>query len=186
MGEIITKLNTVVLTVEKNKNLTNIQADRLEQYMRKENIIIAGLKEGEDEGAAELEADLGKLFDDMGVEVVGADISTYHRLGRKTGQKTRPVIVRFVKRRTKEAIMGKRKNLKEKHPGIYVNEDMTPARHRLFNMVRRLPTVERVNVKDGIIHVNTKTGRHVKIENAEDLFELGVDEIDYDTIYNQK
>jgi hypothetical protein len=60
--------------------------------------------------------------------------------------------------------MSHRKTLKDRFgEKIFISDNLWPARHRLFKHVRKLPEVEHTNVKDGIIHVNTKNNTYVNM-----------------------
>ena len=115
------------------------------------------------------------------------DISACHRVGRpKNGSKA--IIVRFVSRKTRTAIMRSKKQLKHKNPTIFINDDLTSLRSRLLGYVKHLHIVENAWTIDGRIICRKKlppgtpqdASRNVVIESPDDLFDkLGVTNIDY-------
>ena len=82
----------------------------LEQYGRKANVKIYGLKdEGEGETHVETERGVEKLCrDKLGVVLDKGDISIAHRIGRSAEGTNRSIIVKFTRRVTKEKIMKQR------------------------------------------------------------------------------
>lgn len=87
--------------------LNRYENDRLEQYMRRNNLDIIGLAEEEEEI---LQAKTIEVAADMGVAVEPGDISMVHRLG-KPGERSRPVIVRFCHIKKRNAVMMKKKEI---------------------------------------------------------------------------
>ena len=61
---------------------------------------------------------------DVGVDVTPEAFAAVHRVGKK-GDKPRQVMVRFVSRRVRDTVMGKKKMLKEQGKGVFINEDLT-------------------------------------------------------------
>ena len=91
--------------------------DELEQYTRRDNIVIHGLPEPARENEEGLLEDIGKLFRIIDPDIGQDCVSVAHRLGRKdiaeeTGR-CRPVVVRFTRRRDRQRIMKKKKILKD-------------------------------------------------------------------------
>ncbi|KAL8594424.1 hypothetical protein ACOMHN_018132 [Nucella lapillus] len=86
--------------------------------------------------------------------------------------------------------MEKRKVLKEipRMKKIYVNDDLTSLWSKLLHKVKALPAVQRVTTThDGRIVAflqpapgqSTRTPLVIYVENPDDLFQLGVPEVDY-------
>lgn len=182
MGKLKVELNT---NLEKNRLLCKYDSDAIEQYSRRDNIRITGITEVEGE---DLFAKITEITKDIGVVVdPRLDISTVHRVGRRnaTGTHSRPIICKFVRRRTKDEVMRSRKKLKDigKYKGlVYINEDLTTLRSKLLGYVKSLPDVLRVNSNSGKLFCNLKNGSLVVIENPDDLFNLGLNDIDYNRL----
>ena len=104
----------------KNKVLTD-RLNNLEDYSRRDNMVISGIAENLGEDCREICASLFKnVFDMKNVEVVRA-----HRLGSNT-VRNRKLIVRVKYFEDKQKIMKNRKILKEKNPGVYIDDDFSP------------------------------------------------------------
>jgi hypothetical protein len=115
--------------------------DRLEQYTRRESVETKTLK----------------VLKDAGVEVVPDDIAAVRRVG-KPQNGIRPILVKFVSRRKRHEVMVKKKTLKGKpgYESVFIGDDLTPLRARLFGTVKKLPNVDKAWVVDGRIHVQRK------------------------------
>lgn len=130
------------------------RVDQLEQYTRKDNIIISGLPahsyaatarksvstEPDDVTDEELEANVLKFFEtDLGVPLSPADISVIHYVPSKQGKN---ILVKFTSRKAKLRVLKNRANLKGKK--IYVSDHLTRRNNQLFYQARML-------VKDNLI-----------------------------------
>lgn len=79
----------------------------------------------------------------LGISITRSDISVAHRLGVKgsgsaSSRGPAPIIVRFVHRKTRDAVFRARKQLKSVRPGVYINEHLTPENALLFKQARLL------------------------------------------------
>ena len=85
----------------------------MEQYTRRINVRIYGVAEPQpEENTDNLAVDFFKS--ELNVDVASNDISRSHCVGKKSGAKPRPIIVRFTKHNTKVAVMSRRRVLKER------------------------------------------------------------------------
>jgi ribA/ribD-fused uncharacterized protein len=116
-----------------------------EDYSRRDNMIITGLKEEEEENCRDIVAHfLNSCFEMNIVEVVRT-----HRLGKPVGTRGegRKIIVRFKHHEDKEHIMKNRWRLKEKARGVYVEDDFCneTARRRasLYPIVKELKNTDK-------------------------------------------
>ena len=82
-------------------------SDANEQYGRRENVRIFGVEEQTGEDMYQQVVDVVK---GTGVEICKSAISVCHRLPAR-GQSGKPIIVKFVRRETKPALMKKRSGL---------------------------------------------------------------------------
>ena len=81
-----------------------------------------------------------------GVEICKIDISLCHRLPAR-GQSGKPIIVKFVRRETKLAMMKKKKGLRHQSGGpIYINDDITQLRARLLESLKEKPDGKAANM----------------------------------------
>lgn len=156
------------------------EKDRLEQYGRKDSVRISGVAETEGEKVEEV---IKKIAEAAGVEMETKDISACHRLGRR-GQRPRNIICRFVSRQTKSELMKKRKELKGKEgfQGVFINDDLTQMRQKLFGIVRQCDGVSRANTNDGKIYCTMRSSpnaRPIIVETPDDLHKLGINSIPF-------
>ena len=96
------------------------------------------------------------LSSKLGIRVEKNDIDVAHRLGKFTQDKTRPVIVKFVRRQTKSDVMRNAKLLKD--TGIFLNEDLTKLNAEVLASARlKAPEmVERAWAFEGKLYVRYK------------------------------
>nr|KAG5689649.1 hypothetical protein BaRGS_029888 [Batillaria attramentaria] len=187
------KDNAVVAQrLQRNLILARYRADSLEQYGRREIVRIVGMKEEEEE---DVEGKVLKIFKDAGAEVDSSDISVVHRTGPKSstarGRGPRPILVKFVSRRKKREVMMKKKELKGKtgYKDVYLNDDLTSLRAKLFSYVKRSKIFGSVWTVDGKILCTKKqpVGLHSHaqrpppfvIESPDDLFAAGFSDVDF-------
>ena len=178
--------NVAQSTVTPQLRVLTYKYDALEQYTRRENVRISGITESSDSNAS-LEKKVVKLLQDTGTKVTEHDIAACHYTGGARNG-SRPVIVRFVSRRTRTLIMKSKKNIKEKNPRVFINDDLTSLRSKLFSYVKHLDIVDNAWTIEGRIYcrkklpvgMNHSSSRPVVIESPDDLFEkLGETSIDY-------
>ena len=140
------------INAEKDEKIRDLQSrvDNLEQYSRMENVIISGLRTTPDthlqhtpgENDA-LEENVLALFNkQLDVPITKSDISVCHTLRRRSNDsindnnQQRDIIVRFVSRRSKTAVMRNARRLKGTK--IYVNEHLTTKHVTLAKTARKL------------------------------------------------
>ena len=170
-----------------------IESDKADQEKRANNVKIFGVIEKEGESDSDLRDAIKKV-----AQVMNAPLNenfTAYRLGKKTGIKNRPVLVKISSGKEKAVIMASKKKLKDNQAikdderysdKVMVLEDLTDARLKLLKTVRELPGTDFAFVKDGYIMVRQRTGKFVKIESADDLFHLGLDDVKYENYYRMK
>ncbi|XP_076435986.1 uncharacterized protein LOC143275623 [Babylonia areolata] len=195
------QFNQDVEVLKKQNLLLQYKIDKQEQYSRRENVKIIGIPEQDNE---DLEEEVSKVFQAAGCTIKPSEIAVVHRSGqRKTNSHNstvsrgnapagRPVLVKFVSRRTKATLMEKRRALKEtqEFKKVFINDDLTPLRSRLLHVAKRNEVVDRVSTThDGRIRCvlkktpgQTTNAKVVLIDNPDDLFHLGVDSVDFEAL----
>jgi hypothetical protein len=176
------KMNDELL--KSNKGLSE-KCDYLENYQRRDNLIIAGLplvsasdaagNHIEGESSRQVIDQCSKLFHDMGLEISSKDISTAHRLPRR-GSQAASTIVRFVSRQNRDEVFTKRRILKdigqERGYKIYINDDLSPNTRSIFNAARKLHQNKRI---DGVwtsfqrIKIKKLSGEIIIVSTMADL-----------------
>lgn len=183
-----------------NIRVNKYETDRLEQYTRRENIRIHNLPVVDGKSLLSNVVDtLNDMFrygaeGDPPFRVEERDISTCQRINRKqeltgddddAGANRKQTIVRFVSRRVVANVYKYKKNLKEmvkyNSDNVYITDDLTQMRLKLKAVVKDIDGVSKVFTKDGNIHCD-KGGSHFVITSPDDLFNLGVDSINYEEL----
>ena len=154
--------------------------DNNEQYTRRENLRITGIREREGESTSQL---VVQLAGRMGVQLQEADISVSHRLGTPrdaSANAPRPIIVRFVRREMKDDILRHRKNLKDlpvddlahNESKIYVNDDMTHLKTTMRKILMKQPGVIRVGSINGKLLFTYKINNKEETTSIQDPMDL--------------
>ena len=91
----VTKLWEERQTTQDNINSAKIQSVDNAQYVRRTNIIIYGVKEGRDDKEDPGVVVRGLIKDKLKYNLTPRDIEICHRLGTRTLNKKRPIVIRF-------------------------------------------------------------------------------------------
>lgn len=155
----IAKLQEKVGTLENKVTVLESQLDDIDQYERRDTIIISG-PALPNEQSMENPTDLivNTIKDNLKININHADINIAHRLGQKKQNYDRPVIVKLSNRSKKSEIMDACVTVK---PNLYVNESLTPKRRSIFAKiwaVRKIhrETFQQCYTRDGKIIVKLK------------------------------
>ncbi|KAH7954483.1 hypothetical protein HPB49_018916 [Dermacentor silvarum] len=129
-------IKTRLATVENSssgKDVSDLK-DRindLEQYSRRQNLEIHGLKSEANEN---LLPKINKLGASLGLrQLVEEDINGVHRLPAKQGRES-PILVRFVSRKTKDNWQEKDRQLRESKSDVLFYDNLTPRNKHLLWM----------------------------------------------------
>ena len=122
----------------------HLQNDALEQYGRRSSLRFSGVSE-EFENSTDGVLEVANNIMELDPPLHREDISISHRLPKPRGapaREPRSIIVRFISKEERNRVISNRKELKkhnqENDARIYINEDLTAFRSKLFSMVRRL------------------------------------------------
>ncbi|CAG2201914.1 unnamed protein product [Mytilus edulis] len=134
-----TKINRLQAGMRNNE----YSMDALAQYSRKENVRVSGIKEVNDETDENIIDSILNIGAAMDFQLNPVTIVDAHRLGKVLG-KTRQIISRFANRATRNRFISNRRKLKqsEDFKGVFISDDLTPLRFKLFQMVRKLEDVK--------------------------------------------
>ena len=135
-------------TLAKENEVLKQEVSELQQYTRRDNVMVFGVPESEHETTYDV---INTLSAVIGAEAAIQDVSIAHRLPAKPG-KTRPIVIRFSKRRSRDQWLQSFKNearkddsgpgisaqkLKAQLPGrITAGEQLTVANRELLNKTR--------------------------------------------------
>lgn len=86
-----------------------VSLNDLEQYSRKNNVVISGVPEEDGESALGIVIELGRV---LGVSIRPEEVDAAHRFGKPSG-KPRPILARFVTYSKRDEFYRERKNLRE-------------------------------------------------------------------------
>ncbi|KAB0795745.1 hypothetical protein PPYR_04766 [Photinus pyralis] len=127
------------------------ELDVLQQYSRRNNVRILGIKETVNENLDEIVINLFKSKLNVNLEI--DHIDRMHRVGKPTSGSSRQIIVKFTSYRYRKLVFDNKKLLKG--TGIRIAEDLTKTRLMLLKeAISRYPR-ENVWSFDGNIWVNT-------------------------------
>jgi regulator of replication initiation timing len=146
-------------TLAKENRILHERLSTLEAYSKSDNLIIRGLPESSaasrataspapddanvlKETHSQVEDSVLRLCKDvLGVDITPADISIAHRLKAEPKDRFRPIIVRFVNRRTRNAVYDAKKKLKTTSTStnrVFIFEHLTKEAGELFFEARKL------------------------------------------------
>ena len=170
---------------KQNTKIVHMEKDLYEnaQYNRRNNIELFGICDEIDDD--ELEENVIKILNTIGVECSANDIEACHRLpSRRNTDKPKRVITRFVNRKVCEKALERRKSLKDidlsdinlslKDSRIFINDNLYPYYKGLLGKCRLLQLDRCIHSywswKGSIFYKLTENGRITKVTHEEDLF----------------
>ena len=129
LGKIIENL------VEKLKSLSS-DIDDLEQYSRRNCLILHGVNESNDENTDEI---LIKTFsEELGVEIKEDDLGRSHKVGnpKRKNNKPRPIVVKFARYAVRREIFMNKRKLKGKR--LLITESLTSSQMQLLDEAQKI------------------------------------------------
>lgn len=138
---------------------------RNEQYSRRSNICIHGLVEKQSEDSPQVVIDF--LQDKLNIKLSATDLDAAHRIPIQDKTKPRPLIVKFLRRSHRDAVIKKRSNLKGS--GISIHEDLTSDNQKLLVRVKSHAHVENAWSQNGNIYAKLKSGSIHKITRSSNI-----------------
>lgn len=151
---------------KQNQELRN-RLEGTEHYIRSKNIRVYGIIEQETEVLVDVMCEV--LRSKLKTNITTNDVDQIYRVGKKSADSTRPIIVKLASIKTKELILKSRKMLKG--TAVVVAEDLTREKHSLLKeAVQRLGS-RNVWTMNGSVYVNAKN-RKYRIRCREDLEKL--------------
>lgn len=162
-----------VIISEQTCEITNLKVviNKTEQYSRRKNIEIHGVKQSENENVLDLVKSLSEKLELP--PITEHSVEAVHRLRTREGR-VAPILVRFTERNTRDLWIKKRVALKR--DGVYVNENLTATTKNLLWVTKnkaRDKEYKFIWVKNGQIFVRQKEGAAViRIESEADLNKL--------------
>ena len=150
--------------------------DELEQYSRRNCLLIHGIPENESEDTTKVAID---TFAKLDVTVTTGHIDRSHRLGRKTTNastdkkmRPRPVIVKFTSYLQRSMVYRNKRKLK--NSGKSITENLTVKRLQLLREASDNVSVQAAWSTDGRITCLLTNDKRVTITNRSDLLKLEI------------
>jgi len=139
----LTTQNKILASEVKELKKSN---EQLSYELRKQGLILFGLPESDSSKETDLESKVYKLFEKQ-LKIQNVEIDTCFRLGKKTETKLRPVKMRFVRLRDRNAVWLARLKLTKPY---HLNENLTPearATRKILIDARNAATDDRKDAK---------------------------------------
>ena len=138
LKEKISSLEDENTTLKDRVALLGVKVDKAEQYSHRNCLRLSGLSETKDESVDEKIMELAVAID---ADPTITEID--HRLGKPRGEasKTKPrdMIIEFISFRARQKVLRNRRKLRENgYTRVFVNEDLTYTRDRIFYSTRKL------------------------------------------------
>ncbi len=140
-------------SAELSKNITNIsnqlgefkvEIDSTKQKLKENNVRLVGLPDSQPQEGDEMKSTIIQFSEDhLGLDISNDDIEKVTRLGKKEENKSRDVLVTFRSKQIRNKFYRQRRKLydastMQSSSGVYINEDLTPYRQRLYFDARNL------------------------------------------------
>lgn len=148
----------------------------LENYSRRNNIVIHGIPYSNEENVMEVAQKAGKL---VGVSLEPRDIDIAHRLRSKNEKLPPPFIIKLVNRYKKFEIMAQARKLKptaekiggEKKTKVFFNDHLTPEAQHILTAAKEISNQVKVWSRNGEVFCQGKEPgcRILKLESLDDV-----------------
>lgn len=127
------KKDEMIISLKKRLEDVENKLDDTEQYSRRTSVRISGIPEEATEDVADK---VTKVFEVMKVKPV---INRVHRVGPRIphSKEPRPIICQFTTYPDKRAVMQGKKDIGRTYPKVFINEDLTRHRARIFFIARQ-------------------------------------------------
>nr|KAG5692854.1 hypothetical protein BaRGS_020882 [Batillaria attramentaria]KAG5695781.1 hypothetical protein BaRGS_013869 [Batillaria attramentaria]KAG5705595.1 hypothetical protein BaRGS_034793 [Batillaria attramentaria] len=157
------------------KRSTETRHNDLEQYQRRWNLRIFGVKETQNEDC--VQKCLQVFNDKVHVNTEEADIQVAHRVkastqhsrgaGAQGGRRAAAIIVQFANRRVRDKILQNRKVLAKS--GVTISEDLTAKNFQLLKAAQVHTATITAWSSNGKIIAQLKNGKKVRVETDTDI-----------------
>lgn len=142
------------------------KVDELEQYQRRPCLRIFGVEERDQENTDDIAVEVAQK---IGVQLTTNDIDRSHRVGRRQGDRPRPIIIKFSSYRKRSEVFRNKRQLKS--TGLTIREDLTKVRYNLLRDAIAKFGVTHVWTQDGVIFVKQGDSKK-RVTCASDLNNL--------------
>ncbi|XP_059050853.1 uncharacterized protein LOC131845780 [Achroia grisella] len=144
------------------------QQDHLEMHSRRKILLIHGIREDCD---ANLTLQVTKLFaEKLKVSISLDNISRIHHMGRVTGGKPRPILVKFRSIEVRNKVWTAKTGFKSS--GITMSEFLTKVRHEAFMNARKHFGISKCWTQNGAVLIIGTDGKKHQVSSGADLNRL--------------
>ena len=162
--DLFTRYEVRIQQLEKDVACLRSDNDRMEQYSRRANIRIHGVKEVPNENVEEVVINV--LKEKMKLNIDSDAVDRCHRLGPNS-QKNRTIIVKFARYNFKKMVVSGRRELKGTK--IVITEDLTKKRHEVLRRVWKEFGTRDTWTVDGVIYHRDSGNNKLRFETLEDV-----------------
>jgi hypothetical protein len=141
--------------------------DELEQYGRRNCLIIHGVPEKQDENT---DNEVLNIFNNkLQINVKAEDLDRSHRLGRnrQVSSRPRPIIVKFARYNKRTEVFRSKKKLKAS--GVSISESLTIKRYDLYMAAQKHPLIKSTWTLDGRIICLLTNNKKIVVQTKIDL-----------------
>lgn len=153
--------------MEKKSDDFDDRLDALEQYSRRNCLLIHGVKEDDRENCLKVAEDF--FSNKLRVKVNPILLGRAHRIGphRASNDSSRPIIVRFLSYQERDKVWRVKKNLKS--TGFLITESLTATRKKILHEAKNWVGTRNVWTQDGKIVILRENGSRAFISSMRDL-----------------
>ncbi|GFO06943.1 hypothetical protein PoB_003344800 [Plakobranchus ocellatus] len=165
-------LTDEVSSLRQTINELGLKVYELEQYGRRANVRVFGLRDKKDETSAATVKTVTEIIRTKlnWREFNPSQIDVAHRIGPYRNNADRSVIVRFCSHATATEVKRRRRNLKGTN--IVLTEDLTPITLEKYKRVKSLSEIKQAWTKDGEIVVKNFKDTVIKMAKGESVEDL--------------
>ena len=161
-----------------------IELTSLDQYGRRENVEICNIPESITQ--EQLQKHTIEVLKTVNITVTGKDIHAVHRIGKKSNNRPRNVIVRFVNRKTAFTLLKNKKKLNNTpFKNYFVIENLCPYNKRIFNALYKRKKNKEIHSLwsyNGNVFVKVReSDDRAQVQHLDEIEELFSDENDDDS-----
>ena len=149
--EKITQLEERVKELEKEKKDIYDNIDEMEQYSRRNCLLLHGVRENSNENTDDIV--VKTISENLDIDIQKEDLDRTHRVGKgnRADGKARPIIIKFARYNVRRNVYSNKRKLKGK--SVLITESLTAARVRLLKQAQTRYGVKNVWTSDGrILH----------------------------------
>lgn len=151
---------------------TQSRLNQAEQFSRRNNVIISGLAEENNENSETLVMDIAKK---MNLGLAPGDFESVYRLGKPISGKNRPLLVSFASLKKRIEFSKAKKSMKQTATKIYINDHLTPAHNTLMYELRQMKREKKIHAawtELGIVKVRmAENTRAIQVRDLDDLIQ---------------